>query len=448
MERNIRPEKGSGTIIASFCYVIVYVAVVGYGEAFLRQLPLCRRNGSRAICGERLVQKNSCYQDQGYFQLMIARGNLMANEKKTPESCGWDSDSDSDDSLVPILKLASAHFVSQALYTAIKLDIPDILGEQRMSTDQIAIRLGEKCNKSALLRILRLLSTAYIIKEETRDEIDDVVQFSLTKLGRRFQRGTAENTSMASCIQHWMERPLWNAWQELPDYILGQGGDDESPFSMANGGRSSDDWYNEHDQPQSLTHANSFVRFIHTREIDAVVNGLDWTIFRNKTLVDVGGHYGTLVSAIAEREPMIDCFCLDLPDVISKAPKKDNISFIPGNVFVGATIPSCDVILMKHFLDRCMWNDKDTIQILMNCHRALNPNGTLIIAEAVLPSYGKVSEYNSFPLYMDALYMLVGREGQRTESEWVSLALQSSFKIKYIQQTPTPTCSLIVLEKH
>jgi isoliquiritigenin 2'-O-methyltransferase len=377
---------------------------------------------------------------------LMAQGEPRPNQKEIQEVPGR-CDDNNDEFFMPILKLASAHFVSQALFTAIKLNIPDILGEQRLSTDEIASHLGESCNGNALLRTLRLLSTTHILKEETRDETD-VVEFSLTKLGKQFQRGTKENPSMASCIQHWMERPLWDTWLELPEYILGDRGDLDSPFSMANGGRSSDYWYNEQDHPESLIHANNFVRLIHAHEIDAVVNAFDWTIFRDKILVDIGGHYGNLATVIAEREPKIDCYCLDLPNVISKAPEKDNVSFLPGNIFDVATIPSCDVILMKHFLDRCMWNDNETIQILLNCHCALNPNGRLIIAEAVLPSYGTVSEDNSFPLYMDALYMLVGREGQRTESEWATLARQSSFKIKYIQQTRVPSCSLIVLEKH
>jgi isoliquiritigenin 2'-O-methyltransferase len=436
MGKNIRPELGSYTTTYLSCLLIL---LLRFGEGFLRHPPppLSRW----AIGGERSVQNNGRYK---FYLWMVAGGDPKADKKKTLETCDC---GESDDFLfIPILKLASAHFVSQALYTAIKLDIPDILGDQQMSVDEIASRLGETCNGSALLRILRLLTTTHILKEETRDDTK-TVQFSLTKLGKRFQKGTAEMPSMASCIQHWMERPLWISWLELPDYIMGLGGDDDSPFSMANGGKSSDYWYDEHDHPESLICANNFVRLIHTHETDAVVNGFDWTVFRHKTLVDVGGHYGGMASAIAEREPMIDCFCLDLPGVISKAPKKDNISFIPGNVFDVATIPSCDVILMKHFLDRCMWNDRDTIQILMNCHRALNPNGTLIIAEAVLPSYGTVTEDNSFPLFMDALYMLVGRESQRTETEWMTLARQSSFKIKYIQPTATPSCSLIVLGK-
>jgi SAM-dependent methyltransferase len=354
---------------------------------------------------------------------------------------GQNSDTKDEDALLPILKLASQHFASQALHAALRLQIPDIMGDQKMSLNDIAEKIGDMTNKDALLRTLRLLTTIQVVHEHNQS---DGILFSLTSLGKHFRRDSATSTSLASCICHWMERPLWNSWLKLPEYISGEM-ESGSPFAMANDGISSDYWYNEKDHPQSLACANDFVRLIHTHEIDAVVNGLDWTMFQNKSLVDVGGHFGNLVAAIANREPSIDIFCLDLPDVISKAPKREKVTFVPGDVLNAATIPSCDVLVMKHFLDKCMWTDDETIQILKNCHGALNKNGTLVIAEAVLPSYGEVSEDNSMPLYLDALYMLVGREGQRTEAEWETLAHQSSFEIKQMKKTNVPSCSLIVL---
>jgi hypothetical protein len=94
-----------------------------------------------------------------------------------------------------------------------------------------------------------------------------------------------------------------------------------------------------------------------------------------------------------------------------------------------------------------MWSEDETIQILRNCHDALRPGGTLVIAEAVLPNHGNATPDNYLPLYMDALYMLVGREGQRTEIEWETLAREASFSINQITQTSVPSCSLIELTK-
>jgi SAM-dependent methyltransferase len=363
--------------------------------------------------------------------------------------CDADASDDNreDETLLSLLKLSSSHFASQALHAAIRLNIPDVLGEDHLSLEEIASKLGENCNEDALLRTLRLLATLDVVNEEILSQQESkIATFSLTKLGKRFQSGTPTHPSMAACIQHWLERPLWNAWLELPSYIMGEA-NTMTPFAMANNGISSDFWYNEEDHPESLMYANDFVRLISSEEIYVVVNGFDWSRHSGKKLVDIGGYNGKLVGAIAQKEPTIDCHCFDLPEVIAKVPEMPNVTFHPGNILDLSTIPSCDAILMKHFLDRCMWSEDETIQILRNCHDALRPGGTLVIAEAVLPNHGNATPDNYLPLYMDALYMLVGREGQRTEIEWETLAREASFSINQITQTSVPSCSLIELTK-
>mmetsp|Transcript_57788 Transcript_57788/g.65584 ORF Transcript_57788/g.65584 Transcript_57788/m.65584 type:complete len:162 (+) Transcript_57788:115-600(+) len=157
---------------------------------------------------------------------------------------------------------------------------------------------------------------------------------------------------------------------------------------------------------------------------------------------------------------------------------------IPGNVLDTnpSTIPSdCDAIFMKHFLDRCMWNEEETIQILQACSKALITNdnnnnknndtttctnGRIIIADAVLPDVGYQQQKNNninntnnvinnntnhsnneLSLHLDALYMLVGRERQRTKQEWTTLAKAANLTIVQVQYTTIPSCSIIVLEK-
>lgn len=361
---------------------------------------------------------------------------------------GSEKEDPSSSLFLPLMKLASAHFSSQALYAAVRQGIPDIIGENLLSLNEISASIGNKCNSDALCRTMRLL-TAINVVEETHIDDGSTVAFSLTKLGKSLCKGSSDKPSMASCIVHWMERPLWDAWLELPPFIL-EGETSMRPFERANSGVSSDVWYNAKDHPESLKHANDFVRLIYSFEIEAVVNGFDWSLCRGKRLVDIGGHHGQLIGAIAQQEPTIECFCLDLPHVISSAPTNEDghVKMIPGNIFDPATIPDCDAILMKHFLDRCMWDDDESIQILKSCYGALtDQGGILIIAEAVLPDFGRVNADNTLQLSMDALYMLVGREGQRTQADWKHLADASGFEIERIEFTNVPSCSLVILKK-
>ena len=427
-----------------------------------------------------------------------------------------DDDNDDDDdeigtSLLPLLKLASAHCASQALHAAVRLNIPDILGANQYSIEELseAIIMSsssggsnnnntsnkkiKKCNKDALLRTMRLLTTIDIVHEEeqqhddrgstTTDDDDEssiIICFSLTKLGKCLRSRNSNKPSMASCIQHWMEEPLWDSWLYLSDYIIEDDDDDNNndknengnvlPFERANNGISSDYYYNENDHPKSLKHANDFVKLIHEQEINAIVNWDYWSLHcRGKRLVDVGGHNGLLVAAIAQKEPTIDCYCLDLPEVILNSAssmkettkqiiEQNNVTMVPGNVFDSQTIPSCDVILMKHFCDRCMWTDEETVQILKSCSSALAmdgdaDSGKIIIADAVLPDIGYNTQdavndnEQQLTLYLDALYMLVGRERQRTKMEWEKLANLSNLNLISVHSTNVPSCSMIVMEK-
>ena len=141
--------------------------------------------------------------------------------------------------------------------------------------------------------------------------------------------------------------------------------------------------------------------------------------------------------------------------------KLNGVKLIAGNIFDVSSIPHGHIFLMKHFLDRCMWSEQETIQILKNCRRCfveptpsgpggLNAPQHLIIAEAVLPSSGEIdtaSPSQRTSLYMDALYMLVGRERQRTRAEWEALASVAGWKIISMQSQQVPSCAILTLEK-
>ena len=145
---------------------------------------------------------------------------------------------------------------------------------------------------------------------------------------------------------------------------------------------------------------------------------------------------------------------------------------ISGNVLEPNSIPTdCHIILMKHFCDRCMWTEHKLSQILRNCAKALvqppvgtplsssktTTTGKIIIVDAVVPDHGYKNKKNKdknnddddddeMALYLDGLYMLVGRERQRTVREWKQLAASADLVVTEIAATNVPTCSILVLE--
>ena len=434
---------------------------------------------------------------------------------------------------LPLLSLASNHFISQAVHTFVKLGLPDVLicgnqdtesGDSFMTLEDIAEALGPNTNRDALLRTLRLLTTVDILEDKMtgtwEDECDGAssvrntiyqnVAFRLTDLGATLQSSnkgvSGSGTSLASCVLHWMEEPLWNVGFALPAFIQGNGvrkyptiistkssaqnakkNDDneigvKDPFTMVNG-QSSDYYYNKEEHPQSLSHANDFVRFIADNEINAIVDAVDWSSILwspndsvaaldgndKVSLLDIGGYNGKVLDAISTKYPSIECKCLDLPHVIEQieennrkqaataAAQTSAVTLIGGNIFDDvSTLPNdCNVILMKHFLDRCMWDEKETLLILQTCYNLLPSNSgsnRLVLAEAVIPDPGPnddvtTTSQRKMQLTLDALYMFVGRERQRTKTEWITLVSKANFALDEIIHTELPTCSLLVLHK-
>jgi hypothetical protein len=343
-----------------------------------------------------------------------------------------------------LLKISSAHFTSQALRSFVELGIADILSDKSLTLEEISEQIGPRTNMDALLRILRLLTTVDIIENECNT---CTFVFRLTVTGSLLQTKKYQ-PSMASCVNHWLEDPLWNAGEYLTSYIRGA---DETlgkdPFTLRNG-LSSDFYYNPHDCPQSLQYANDFVKFISDSEINAIVyGGIQWSKYDHKVILDVGGFNGKVLSAIHFQYPNLICKCLDLPEVITNIVQKPlHVELIPGDIFDPSSIPTCDVIILKHFLDRCMWNEKETESILKTCRDILPKDGVVIIFDAVIPD-AKEEENKGMQLSLDVMYMLVGRERQRRKEEWSILAEKTGLIIDEVIDTHIPTCSAIVLSK-
>lgn len=375
------------------------------------------------------------------------------------------------DAAQSLMELASRHFASQALHAFVKMGVPDILGADFMSIDQISGLLDEgfsssnsqrrKVNRDGVLRIMRLMAAEGILVQSrtptngNSSKEEQVVTFGLTAKGKLLKRGSQQ--TLASVVLHWMEKPLWNAWSELPGYVVGdcvaghdngEGGneaEDVLPFEKANG-MSSDDYYCQ-ENAESLKNANEFVRYISAEEERAVLSGFNWSQLSGKTVLDVGGHRGKLMGIIASKYPEIKCRCFDLPEVVSSVAAPEGVELLGGDIFDG-NLPSCDIIFMKHFLDKVMWKEKEAIQILSSCREALPDDGQIIIAEAVLPDdCANVSGTNRLHLYVDVLFLLVGREAARTESEWNSLVEKAGLRIDWITATSAPSCYIIVLSK-
>ncbi|KAJ4729850.1 putative O-methyltransferase [Melia azedarach] len=143
-----------------------------------------------------------------------------------------------------------------------------------------------------------------------------------------------------------------------------------------------------------------------------------------KSLIDVAGGIGGLISEIVKTYPHIKGINFDLPHVINTAPAYRGVTHISGDMF--DVIPNADAVLLKWVLHN--WSDEACVKILKNCRKAIpEKTGKVIIVDVVLQADGK-------GLFDDAgfafdLVMMVNTPGgkERTEAEWKKILEEGGF---------------------
>ena len=153
----------------------------------------------------------------------------------------------------------------------------------------------------------------------------------------------------------------------------------------------------------------------------------------HRTLIDVGGGDGTFVAAAAERAPHLSLVLFDLPAVVARArarfatmpeqrrPRTVGGSFLDDRLPEGADIATLIRVLLDH-------DDSTALQILRAVHRALEPGGTLLVAETL---EGTPAADAYFGFYL----MAMGRGRARTFAELRQLIEVAGFE--RVRRIPT-----------
>jgi caffeic acid 3-O-methyltransferase len=187
--------------------------------------------------------------------------------------------------------------------------------------------------------------------------------------------------------------------------------------------------------------------------IPVLLDIVPWKEYEGKRVVDVGGGFGTVASAIKEAFPAIDLFSLDVPDVIvqarqrEQAPPPGKVTLVAGNMFLSSTYPKdLSAVFLKHILHD--WDDDRSRDILKACHEALPPDGKVLVADAILSSPGIKAPETSAQCQADVLVMLI-RGKERTRRQWSDLADSAGFKVEsFFTDSPVPTMMITTLVKN
>ena len=164
----------------------------------------------------------------------------------------------------------------------------------------------------------------------------------------------------------------------------------------------------------------------------AIVGAYDFSKFER--IVDVGGGHGLLLAGILSANPRLRGVLYDLPSVVAGAsalrqePVSQRCEIIGGDFFKG--VPAgADAYMLKGIIHD--WNDEAALKILKNCRRAIRPDGTLLLVEAVL-----TRSTDPTTALMDMLMMVLTSGRERTESEFRSLLQEAGFSMVQVIRAP------------
>jgi hypothetical protein len=320
-----------------------------------------------------------------------------------------------------VFQAGTAYIVSACLNVAVKLRIPDLMGDTAKYIGQLAQESG--ADEEYLFRLLRVLEmNQLVIRKAPR-------QFELTPAGQLLRRDV--QGSLAAAME-WMADPL-----HLRLYSELQGSIEKRTTTFETGfGKPFFDWISEPQNADEAAVFNNAMTSISEMCIPAFLDAYDFGGFTK--IVDVGGGHGALLRAILRKHTNLRGAVAEMPFVVPNtkaAIALDNLAHCCEATecnFFESVPAGGDAYLMKNIIHD--WADEPALQLLRNIRAVIPPDGKLLLAEAVIddspaPHLGKL-------LDIEMIAFVGGKE--RTEQEFGDLLSKAGFALKRVVPTASP----------
>src|SRR3954463_7460290 len=313
-----------------------------------------------------------------------------------------------------LLRLTDGLVLHQALCAAATLGVADLLNDGDRSAAELASTLH--VNEDALYRALRFLSGQGVFREIAsrrfintplseflRDDVPAWVRPVLIFRGSRYY------FSPFAEFLYSLQTGI-----SARDKVLGSGAFE---YLRANPR-----------EEQVFDDAMTAISALWAPTIAAAYDFGRW-----RSLTDVGGGNGLLLSAILSAHPTLEGTLADVPSVLERARRRD---FLSGELAARLRFETCDFFhavpsgsrayVMKNILHD--WNDEQAGGILRNCRRAVPDDGVLLLIEYRLGAANTSSLGNTMDLVM--LTMTGGKE--RTVEEHRELLAVADFQVNRV----------------
>jgi O-methyltransferase domain/Dimerisation domain len=319
--------------------------------------------------------------------------------------------------------------IAQILYVAAQLGLADYLKDGPRGCDELAHATDS--HGPTLRRILRALASIGILAQ------DDQQRFSLTPIGELLRSDTAD--SLRDLVLNALAEERYRAWGGVMHTVK----TGETAFDHVFGVGV---WqYRAAHAEFGALFDKSIATF--TAHVQAALEAYPFGNF--KTIVDVAGGNGSLMTAILQAHPSVRGAIVDLPRVaeqtrrrIAAAGLTDRCDVIGGDAFQDLPAGADGYILSTVIHD---WDDQHSIALLRSCRRAMTPNSWLVLIERLLPKRSD-SSLLARPVVMSDLNMMVMTGGhERTVTEYEALLQAAGFALTKV--TPTDSIMSVIEAK-
>lgn len=313
-----------------------------------------------------------------------------------------------------VLQLITGKWVSQAVYVAAELAIPDQIANGERSVEELAAATTTLPDR--LYRLLRALGSVGVLEERPGR------RFRNTPLGH-ILRSDVPGSLRGFARLAGMEMS-WRGWGKLL-YAIETG---ECAFAHVAG---EDTFAYLHSRPYEAGIVNSAMTSMSALEAQAVVDAYDFS--QSRVVVDVGGGHGLLLSTILTANPALQGILFELPHAVEGARAalaaqglKERSLVIAGDALQSAP-PGGDTYLLKHIIHD--WADEPSITFLRNIAQVLPENGRLLIVEMILTPPGE--PHFSKLLDLEMLVMSPGGK-ERTVGDYEALLAAAGLRLSRV----------------
>ena len=321
---------------------------------------------------------------------------------------------------ITAIRMTMGQWVAQCISVTCELKIPDLLAEGPLTADQVAAAAGT--HPDATLRLLQALASLGMVAQMENGA------FEATSLSEEFRQ---DIPSLGPYARFVTGPESHRAWGELLHAVrTGQ-----TAFDHAHG-QPIFDYFAEH--PDSGEIFNRAMTSFNTAVAEEIVDAYDFSPF--ETIVDVGGGQGLLLAAILRRNPRARGVLFDLPQVARRAQQiletegvADRCSIVGGDFF--QSVPEGkDVYVLKVVIHD--WDDDRAHTILLNCQKAMGPDGRLLLVERIISERPQPTFVDQRAALMDLNMLILTGGRERTKAAFARLFESAGFTLQRAFPTP------------